>query len=76
MNADSQAPRHTLRSPGHVGDTNPFLSIWLEPRATIRKIVETNPHKHFYVLVSLFAFFSTLDRAVERNLATTCRSRR
>ncbi len=34
-------------------ELNPWSTIWLNPRQTIRYIIETNPHHHYYLLVML-----------------------
>ena len=53
--APSAAPIHCSRSgSGHA--------------TTIRHIVSTNPELHLYVLLTLGAFFSSIDRASGRNL--------
>jgi hypothetical protein len=51
-----------------VVDTNPLLSIWLQPRATIRHIVNTDPAMYLAVLLTLAAFFNSLDRASGRSM--------
>src|SRR5262245_59744490 len=50
-----------------VRDSNPLLSIFFYPRATIRHVVSTNPELHLAVLITLAAFFNSLDRASGRN---------
>jgi hypothetical protein len=35
---------------------NPWLSIWLRPRETIRSIVDTNPAYNLYLLCALYGF--------------------
>jgi hypothetical protein len=47
---------------------NPFLTIWLRPRATIRAIVNHNPRLYVIVLMMTLGVISTLSRATERNL--------
>lgn len=46
---------------------SPFLSIWVQPRATIRKIVETDPTRHVLLLAMLAGIGQALDRAVSRS---------
>jgi Yip1 domain len=46
---------------------NPFLTIWTRPRATIRAIVNTDPHRHIVPLAILGGIVQTLDRASQRN---------
>jgi len=58
----SASPRNTAPS------IEPFLSIWVRPRATIRRIVDTNPTMHFFALVCLAAFFNSLNQASNRSV--------
>lgn len=51
-----------------VRDTNPLFAIFFFPRATIRHVVNTNPELHLAVLITLAAFFNSLDRASGRSL--------
>jgi len=46
---------------------NPWLSIWLQPRATIRQIVDTNPRQQVLLLAALGGVVETLDRASMRS---------
>lgn len=39
---------------------NPWVTIWTQPRATIRHIVETNPKKSFFWLASICSLQSLL----------------
>lgn len=50
---------------------SPFLSIWVKPRETIRKIVETNPTKHVILLAMVAGIGQALDRASSRNAGDT-----
>ena len=47
---------------------SPFLSIWIKPRETIRKIVDTDPTKYVTVLAMLAGIGQALDRASSRNM--------
>lgn len=43
---------------------NPWITIWTEPRATVRKMVATNPKRGFWLLATLYALalsFSTAN---------------
>jgi hypothetical protein len=46
---------------------SPFLSIWIKPRETIRKIVDTDPTKYVTVLAMLAGIGQALDRSSSRN---------
>lgn len=46
---------------------NPWLSIWLKPRATIRQIVETDPEHHVIALAAAAGVVQTLLSAVDQN---------
>jgi hypothetical protein len=41
----------------------PFFTIWFQPRATIRKIVETDPNRYVFALVATNATLAVLERA-------------
>jgi len=38
---------------GAGGSITPFFTIWTEPRATIRRIVETNPTRNVIALAAI-----------------------
>ncbi|HEY2809809.1 MAG TPA: Yip1 family protein [Rhabdochlamydiaceae bacterium] len=42
---------------------NPWLSIWVRPRETIRTIIETNPTYGFFLLCVLYGFPMTMSFA-------------
>lgn len=42
-------------------ENNPWLSIWLNPRSTIRKIVGTNPNRSLWILSFIYGFLSLLN---------------
>jgi hypothetical protein len=46
---------------------NPWLTIWTQPRATIRQIVKHNPDYQVIVLGALLGMAQALDRAAARN---------
>lgn len=46
---------------------NPWLSIWTQPRATIRAIVEVDPERYILILAALAGFGETLGRASSKN---------
>ena len=41
---------------------NPWVSIWTQPRATMRAILDTDPRKHVLLLVILGGLVTVLDR--------------
>ncbi len=45
----------------------PFLSIWVKPRSTIRKILDSNPEQHVLLLATLSGIYRLIDRASERS---------
>lgn len=47
---------------------NPWCSIWLRPKATIQKVVDSDPRRFVLVLAALGGFFETLNRASGRSL--------
>ena len=49
--------------------TNPWFTMWAEPRKTIRMIVDANPKKGFYVLAAI-TFFSDYLMSAGRYFAT------
>lgn len=40
---------------------NPWISIWRNPRATIAKIVATNPNRSLWLLAAIYGFSSLLN---------------
>lgn len=42
---------------------NPWLSIWTQPRATIRRIVEENPNRSLWLLAAIYGFVSLINNA-------------
>jgi hypothetical protein len=53
------------------GPFQPFKTIWLRPRATVRRIVAENPDLHVMLLVCLAGIGGSLDRASTRNAGDT-----
>lgn len=47
---------------------NPWISMWVKPRATIQKIVDTNPDHLVMVLAAISGFARVLDRASMKSL--------
>lgn len=47
---------------------NPWLSIWRRPRATIRRIVESDPERHVTAIAAITGLSSALNRASNRDL--------
>jgi hypothetical protein len=71
--ADTAAPASSPTSgPSSIKHNSvgidPFLSLWLQPRATIRKIVDSDPSKHVFWLVCVAAFFNCLNQASARSI--------
>jgi len=60
-----------IHSQAQPQSLSPFLSIWVKPRETIRKIVETDPTKHVILLAMLAGIGQALDRASSRNAGDT-----
>ncbi len=40
---------------------NPWISIWVHPRATIRKIITENPNRNLVLLAAIYGFTSLLN---------------
>ncbi len=51
--------------------SNPWLSIWIEPRKTIRTIIDTNPKSHFVLLSAAYGLPIVLNFAQSFSLGTT-----
>ena len=47
---------------------NPWFSIWLQPRATMQQILDTDPARWVLLLAIIAGFFQALDRAVIQDL--------
>lgn len=47
---------------------NPWLTIWLDPRGTIRRIVEHDPKQLVLLLASLSGMSQTLNSAAQRSI--------
>ena len=52
------------------GSITPFFTIWTEPRATIRRIVDTNPIRNVIVLVAIGPALGALARQWSRALGS------
>lgn len=50
---------------------NPWMSIWVEPRATIRSIITTNPRYGFVLLSAAYGFPVALNFAQNLGLAAS-----
>ncbi len=61
--APTTAPVENPKAP--LG-TAPFFSIWGSPRATIRRIVETDPTKHVAGLAMVSGFLGSVNVAASR----------
>lgn len=53
---------------GNSLDLNPWLSIWLKPKKTIEKIVDTNPENSVEFLAVFSGISQALNRASLRNV--------
>jgi hypothetical protein len=51
-----------------IDPLNPWVSIWIRPRETIRWIVETDPTRQVILLAALSGIAQSLARASERSL--------
>ncbi len=58
----------SLPPPATSEGFQPFIAIWLKPRETIRRIIETNTHQHVVGLICLSSFFNGLNQASNRNM--------
>ncbi len=53
-----------------MGENNPWFSMWVSPRATIRSIVEQNPKKCLWILAFIYGFTSLLNAFQSVPIAT------
>lgn len=44
-----------------MSEASPWLSIWVSPRATIRRIVTENPNRSLWLLAAIYGFSSLLN---------------
>jgi len=44
-----------------MSDDNPWLSVWVRPRETIRSIVAQNPNRSLWILAFIYGFTSLLN---------------
>jgi hypothetical protein len=56
---------------GAGGSITPFFTIWTEPRATIRRIVETNPTRNVVALAAIGPAVGALSNQWSKALADT-----
>lgn len=42
---------------------NPWLEIWIRPKATIRRIIQENPNRSLWLLSAIYGFVSLLNDA-------------
>lgn len=50
---------------------NPWLSIWVKPRLTIQRIIDTNPKFRFFILSFLYGLPTLFHTAQNLSLGTT-----
>jgi hypothetical protein len=55
-------------------EKSPWLSIWTEPRATIRQIVVENPNRSLWFLATIYGFCSLLNLFQSMALGSTLSS--
>jgi hypothetical protein len=64
-----------FRGPKQAGtdrvDGNPWLTIWTQPRGTIRAIVDSDPNRSVILLAMIYGISSTLSRAFQKNSGDT-----
>ncbi len=48
-------------------DGNPWLTVWTQPRATIRGIVESDPTKNVLLLSAIYGIATTINNAMSKN---------
>ena len=53
-------------APGH--EVNPWTSIWIKPRATVRSAISNKPMKFAIILASIAGVTQLLDRAMDKDL--------
>jgi hypothetical protein len=51
-------------------ERNPWLSIWVQPRETIREIIDSNPNYKLFVLCALYGFPMAMSFAQSFSLCT------
>jgi len=47
---------------------NPWWRIWIQPRQTIRYLIETDPKMHFWVLVFFYGIIRAIDLGMQAQL--------
>lgn len=47
---------------------NPWLSMWLRPRATVRQILDSDPERQVLLLAALSGVIGSLSRAIGRSM--------
>jgi hypothetical protein len=66
--AQKARPEQAVRTKPQPSIQSPWLSIWIEPRGTIRQIVDSNPERHVLLLAVLTGVYRALDNAAARDL--------
>jgi len=51
-----------------VAEQSPWSTLWLDPKGTIRHILETGPHKHYPMLIALGGVAQTFSVAATMGL--------
>jgi hypothetical protein len=66
-------PEVSAPSDDHLEDKrfNPWVTVWVRPRSTVRTLVARNPELHVYLLAGLTGIGHTLDRASLRDAGDT-----
>jgi len=68
VNTEEWTPGNELKEYKPEEKINPWLTIWLKPRKTIRYIINTNPTQYVIILSMVSGFFTSLDRASSKNM--------
>lgn len=60
-----------MRPPDLTPTSSPILAIWGHPRATIRRILETNPRQLVLPLIAAYGITWALQSSIDHRLADT-----
>lgn len=67
MSEDSFPPA-SFHNATDNAELNPWFSIWMRPRETMRQILNTDPERQVLVLAAISGIGQTLNKASQRNL--------